>query len=329
MSREETHETKLMDSSFFLREIKKQQGIDIGLEEELSLEEAEAENIVFFQEGGHENSEDQTKIMKIIPNGGNQKMRKRTKIGAIAIAGTVLATYLLTAKREEYNIDERNEVIAQREMEIQFLEDTRYTLEEVQRITELRRELYDQVNEANWYLNRLNESERTFREFIGDARTYVENSMPRGELEEDVVEEVEGMNNYFDSCSSRETAGSIEECRRIYNEVRENENSTPRSRSRRLVSELNDQYFSTLAEIRRDAEADIENLSRFREYADNYPLRQRSAMIARTDQEIEARRQIAEQIGQYIAVFAENRQSDDILPVAMRERPDEIAMSHN
>jgi hypothetical protein len=224
------------------------------------------------------------------PHGG----AKMAKFGMVLFAAAAFAAGYFA-----YSENKENEMLRQRisglEAQMQDLRDTTYTPAEMEQVLALRRELGDQIKGANNYLLTIAKGENNFKQLVAESKDYL-NKLPKKEvLEESVAQEVAGMHGFLDSYTQDQVLGLIQD------------------------NGLNTTYVNAFSELKQASQEVVQHLGNFKQYAASYPLKQRKAMLAKIDKEIEKRQTIMENADAYLAVFAANMDSDSILPVKARE----------
>jgi hypothetical protein len=247
------------------------------------------------------------------PHGG----AKMAKFGMVLFAAAAFAAGYFA-----YSENKENEMLRQRisglEAQMQDLRDTTYTPAEMEQVLALRRELGDQIKGANNYLLTIAKGENNFKQLVAESKDYL-NKLPKKEvLEESVAQEVAGMHGFLDSYTQDQVLGLIQDCY-CATESGLDGKFEKKSDLKGMVNGLNTTYVNAFSELKQASQEVVQHLGNFKQYAASYPLKQRKAMLAKIDKEIEKRQTIMENADAYLAVFAANMDSDSILPVKARE----------
>ena len=231
----------------------------------------------------------------------------------LAGGAAVLALYL-TQSKADYEIEAKDTQIEMLQTELAGLKDSIFTDQERVRFDALRDEFDSQNEDTNVYLKKVGRAHNSLSDYIVSAKTFVENSTPRGELEESVAKQVECLNGFFDSYEGKaETLkDAIAKCYELSDMAL---NDASKSTAKAQAEIVNQQYAKTLDQVGEAARACIEHLRTARSYASSTRLRESRAMVDRIDQEFALMSEISSGVYAQKAVYRANQKSKEMIPV--------------
>ena len=267
------HITRLMDAKFLMKELHEAKGNVKRLE--LELENARR---VY----------------------GGKKMGRSLLAKAVAVCGIGAALYF---GFDSYTAKADNEMLRK----------TRYSAVERAEANNLMNELEKQVKSADETLESVKKVERNYEVFARDALKYIDDCVPKGELEDHVAEEVAGLRNFFQSPRRDNITGRVKLCKDRYADAKRED--LDKSSLRTSVHYANKGYSETMGHYNDRSQTITAWLPRFRKMVEHHPLKGKKHMLARIALQMQSRNTLIKQTAYQQRVFDNNQASYNVIPV--------------
>jgi hypothetical protein len=243
---------------------------------------------------------------------GGRKMGGSFLGKGIAIVGIGLAAYFgfdsYTARNEN-----------------QHLRNTRYSAIELSEIKPLRKELKKQVegeegekgeklyHGAEDCFETIKKVERNYEVFARDALKYIDSAVPRGELEDALKEEVNGLRGFFRKTQKDNIEGRIRFCKSRYDSAKRDDLDKPGLIT--CIHYANEGFAETMEHYNDRSQAINAWLPRLRNLVRHSRLKNKDQMLARIAIEEQSRNSVIDQTAYHQRVFEANNASYNLIPV--------------